>query len=92
MTGERKQVAAKLEKEVCRELAYLDMPGIRFVVDFGKGKLSSIGQDTEQFLISTNPGEPPKPLAKIASGGELSRIMLAIKTILAHKDTVGTLI
>lgn len=92
LTGERKQVAAKLEKEVCRELAYLDMPGIRFVVDFGKGKLSSIGQDTVQFLISTNPGEPPKPLAKIASGGELSRIMLAIKTILAHKDTVGTLI
>ena len=92
LTGERKQVAAKLEKEVCRELAYLDMPGIRFVVDFGKGKLSSVGQDTVQFLISTNPGEPPKPLAKIASGGELSRIMLAIKTILAHKDTVGTLI
>lgn len=92
LTMERKQVAAKLEKEVCRELAYLDMPGIRFVVDFGKGKLSSIGQDTVQFLISTNPGEPPKPLAKIASGGELSRIMLAIKTILAHKDTVGTLI
>lgn len=92
LTEERKSVAAWLEKEVCRELAYLDMPGIRFVVNFGVGKLSSTGQDSVQFLISTNPGEPPKPLAKIASGGELSRIMLAIKTILAHKDTVGTLI
>ena len=92
LTGERKQVAAKLEKEVCRELAYLDMPGIRFVVDFGKGKLSSIGQDTVQFLISTNPGEPVKPLGKVASGGELSRIALAVKTVMADTDEIPTLI
>ena len=68
------------------------MPKIQFIVNFEKGNLSSIGFDKVEFLISTNPGEPPKPLAKIASGGELSRIMLAIKNIIATHDTVDTLI
>ena len=68
------------------------MPKINFVVDFKKGIMSSSGIDKIEFLISANPGEAPKPLAKIASGGELSRIMLGIKSILAYNDTVDTLI
>lgn len=88
----RKKTAAKFEKEVCESLSFLDMPAIKFIVDFKKGKLSSAGFDDISFYISTNPGEPPKPLSKIASGGELSRIMLAIKNIIAGHDTVGTLI
>lgn len=88
----RKNTAAKFEQEVCESLAFLDMPAIKFIVDFKKGKLSSTGFDDISFYISTNPGEPPKPLSKIASGGELSRIMLAIKNIIAGHDTVGTLI
>lgn len=88
----RKKTAAKFEKEVCQSLSFLDMPSIKFIVDFKKGKLSSTGFDDISFYISTNPGEPPKPLSKIASGGELSRIMLAIKNIIAGNDTVGTLI
>lgn len=88
----RKKTAEKFEKEVCESLAFLDMPAIKFIVDFKKGKLSSTGFDDISFYISTNPGEPPKPLSKIASGGELSRIMLAIKNIIAGHDTVGTLI
>ena len=71
---------------------YLDMPKTVFSVDFQKGNLSSNGEDKIEFLISTNPGEPPKPLVKIASGGELSRIMLAIKSIIAKNDSVQTLI
>ena len=88
----RKKTAAKFEKEVCQSLSFLDMPSIKFIVDFKNGKLSSTGFDDISFYISTNPGEPPKPLSKIASGGELSRIMLAIKNIIAGHDTVGTLI
>ena len=88
----RKDIAVKFEKEVKERLEYLDMPKIRFVVNFEKGILTSNGYDKIEFLISTNPGEPPKPLSKIASGGELSRIMLAIKNLIAYNDTVGTLI
>lgn len=88
----RKAVASAFENDVKSQLEFLDMPKIRFVVSFEKGNLSSNGYDKIEFLISTNPGEPPKPLAKIASGGELSRIMLAIKNILARKDSVQTLI
>lgn len=68
------------------------MPKINFTVDFKKGIMSSAGLDKIEFLISANPGEEPKPLVKIASGGELSRIMLGIKSILAYNDTVDTLI
>ena len=88
----RKQIAKQFEHSVKEQLEFLDMPKIQFVVNFEKGNLSSSGFDKSEFLISTNPGEPPKPLAKIASGGELSRIMLAIKNILANHDTVDTLI
>lgn len=88
----RKYVAEKFEKDVKAQLEYLDMPKIQFSVFFDRGNLSSNGYDKIEFLISTNPGEPPKPLAKIASGGELSRIMLAIKNIIAQKDSVNTLI
>lgn len=88
----RKKTALKFESDVKSQLEFLDMPKISFKVKFEKGILSSVGTDKIEFLISTNPGEPPKPLAKIASGGELSRIMLAIKNILAYNDTVDTLI
>lgn len=88
----RKDIARKFEDDVKAELEYLDMPKICFNVNFERGNLSSNGYDKIEFLISTNPGEPAKPLSKIASGGELSRIMLAIKNIIAHNDTIGTLI
>ena len=88
----RRTLADKLEKDVCEQLAFLDMPKIKFVVNIERGKLSSNGFDSVEFLISTNPGEPPKPLAKIASGGELSRIMLAVKNIIAKNESVETLI
>lgn len=92
LSEERKKTAAEFEEKVKEELSFLDMPKISFYVDFQKGKLSSNGFDKIEFLISANPGEPPKPLSKIASGGELSRIMLAIKNIIAYNDTIGTLI
>ena len=92
LTNERKAAAQRLSREICEQLSYLDMPKTSFSVDFQKGNLSSNGEDKIEFLISTNPGEPPKPLVKIASGGELSRIMLAIKSIIAKNDSVQTLI
>ncbi|MGN0534042.1 MAG: DNA repair protein RecN [Eubacterium sp.] len=92
LSAERKKTAEDFEKKVKSELEYLDMPKLQFKVTFDKGNLTSNGYDVIEFLISTNPGEPPKPLSKIASGGELSRIMLAIKNILAYNDTIGTLI
>lgn len=88
----RKITAKKFENSVKNELEFLDMPKLQFVVQFDKGNLTSNGYDKIEFLISTNPGEPPKPLSKIASGGELSRIMLAIKNIISRHDTVATLI
>ncbi len=88
----RKGIAKAFEERVKAELNYLDMPNVQFVVQFSQGNLSVNGYDKIEFLISSNPGEPPKPLAKIASGGELSRIMLAIKNIIADKDSVQTLI
>ena len=92
LSASRKRIAEEFEKQVKAELEFLDMPKLQFKVDFQKGNLNSNGFDKIEFLISTNPGEPPKPLAKIASGGELSRIMLAIKNILSYNDTIGTLI
>ncbi|MBO5494960.1 MAG: DNA repair protein RecN, partial [Eubacterium sp.] len=92
LSNHRKVLAKEFEKEVKEELTFLDMPKLEFVVRFEKGNLSSNGFDKIEFLISTNVGEPPKPMAKIASGGELSRIMLAIKNILSYNDIIGTLI
>lgn len=88
----RQKAAEKLGDEICSQLEFLDMPGVKFVTQFSKGNLSSVGVDKIEFLIRTNPGEEPKPLAKIASGGELSRIMLAIKSIIAKSDSIATLI
>lgn len=92
LSDNRKKIALEFEQQVKTELEFLDMPKMQFVVQFDKGNLSSNGFDKIEFLISTNAGEPPKPLSKIASGGELSRIMLAIKNILSYNDTIGTLI
>lgn len=92
LSDKRKETARVFENQVKAELEFLDMPKLQFVVHFEKGNLSSTGFDKIEFLISTNPGEPPKSLSKIASGGELSRIMLAIKNILSYNDTIGTLI
>ena len=68
------------------------MPGIRLTLSYQKSPCGPSGQDDLEFLISTNPGEPAKPLGDVASGGELSRIMLAIKTVLADTDEIPTLI
>ncbi|MGN0534838.1 MAG: DNA repair protein RecN [Eubacterium sp.] len=88
----RKSTARQFEQDVKKELEFLDMPKLQFTVSFDRDILRSTGYDKVEFLISTNPGEPPKPLSKIASGGELSRIMLAFKNILSYNDTIGTLI
>lgn len=92
LSAARKKTAAQFEQQVKAQLVFLDMPNVRFCVQFSRGKLSAAGFDDVEFLISTNPGMPPKPLAKIASGGELSRIMLAVKTVLAKNDDIATLI
>ena len=91
--SEKRKAAAKLfEKQVCAELAFLDMPSVRFFVHAETDKPDETGVDRMEFYISTNPGEPPKPIGKIASGGELSRIMLSLKNVIAGGDRVGTLI
>ena len=92
LTQSRLKGFTAMNKEMRAALEFLNMPGIRFALKHARGPLSSHGQDTVEFLISTNPGEDPKPLAKIASGGELSRIMLAFKSALADRDALPTLI
>ena len=92
LTRLRKAAAEKFCNAVGHELAFLDMPSVRLAVDIQPCNLNLHGADTVEFLISANPGEPPKPIGKIASGGELSRIMLAIKTVLADIDEIDTMI
>ena len=92
LTQSRLKGFAAMNKEMKAALEFLNMPGIRFALKHVRGPLASHGQDTVEFLISTNPGEEPKPLAKIASGGELSRIMLAFKSALADRDALPTVI
>ena len=92
LTQSRLKGFAAMNKEMKAALEFLNMPGIRFALKHARGPLSSHGQDTVEFLISTNLGEEPKPLAKIASGGELSRIMLAFKSALADRDALPTVI
>ena len=92
LTEVRKKAAASFEKQVCDILSYLNMPDVRFTVQFAKGRYTKRGCDTAEFMISANRGESVKPLSKIASGGELSRVMLAIKSVLLGKDPVGTMI
>ena len=88
----RKEAAEKLMEKISEELKFLDMPNVKIVFEQTKGKLTSMGMDTMEMLISVNPGEPLKPIAKIASGGELSRIMLAIKNVIAEKEDIPTMI
>ena len=92
LTESRMNAAKNFEKSVKAELEFLDMPKVKFVVDRKATALTSKGADSIEFLISANPGSPLLPLAKIASGGELSRVMLALKTILSAADLAGTLV
>lgn len=92
LSEKRKKEAALFSQKVCDELRFLDMPYVEFLVDFKETDLCENGIDSVEFLISANVGEIPKPIAKIASGGELSRIMLALKTVLADKDKIPTMI
>lgn len=92
LTERRMEVGGTFAAAVKAELAFLDMPNVIFIVDRKTVPLNENGADEIEFLISPNAGENPKPLAKIASGGELSRIMLAIKNVLSDKDNIGTLI
>ena len=92
LTESRKTAGEKLSNAICSELEFLDMPNVRFVVKCNDIGLTENGKDEIEFLISANAGEEPKPLVKIASGGELSRIMLAIKNVLAETDGVDTMI
>ncbi|MBQ2791753.1 MAG: DNA repair protein RecN [Oscillospiraceae bacterium] len=91
--SEKRQAAAQLfQQQVCEELAFLDMPSVRFLVHCETDEPDESGIDRMEFYITTNPGEPPKPIGKVASGGELSRIMLSLKNVIAEGDRVGTLI
>ncbi|MBR4766855.1 MAG: DNA repair protein RecN [Clostridia bacterium] len=92
LSESRKKAASFFENRVCEELSFLDMPDVRFIISIKPTSYSSKGADDIEFLISANAGEEPKPLARIASGGELSRIMLAIKNVISAKDDIGTLI
>lgn len=92
LSEKRKATSSEFANKVCEEMAFLDMPNVKLVVVQEKCELNSLGCDNIEFLISTNPGEPPKPISKIASGGELSRMMLAVKNVLSDKDDIDTLI
>ncbi len=88
----RRAAAERFVSQVTGELEFLNMPSVKLVVGQETGKLTQNGMDNIEFLISANIGEEPRPIAKIASGGELSRIMLALKSVLAEKDSIDTLI
>ena len=88
----REHAAQKLSERILTELAQLDMPRVRFMCDFTEVDLSDNGADSVAFFMSANAGEALKPLSKVASGGELARIMLAMKNVLAEKDQINTLI
>ena len=92
LTQTRLKAFEELNTRISGTLDFLNMPGVCMTLRHTRGPLASHGQDSVEFYISTNPGEAPKPLAKIASGGELSRITLAIKNAMADKDAVPTVI
>ena len=92
LTDKRRAAAKELEARISRELSELDMPKLRFSIDFQEKELSEDGTDTVEFLMSANVGEDLRPIRKIASGGELSRIMLALKNVLAEQDSVMTMV
>ena len=92
ISAHRKKTAEIFIRKVTEELRFLDMPNVILDVKHETGKLTINGMDTIEFLISANKGETPKPISKIASGGELSRIMLALKSVIADKDSIPTMI
>lgn len=92
LTAARRSAADLFEKNVCEQLAFLDMPNVRLAVSMEPTALTATGGDKVEFLLSANPGEPPKSIARTASGGELSRIMLALKSVLSEVDDIGTLV
>lgn len=92
LSDHRKKAGERFVSQVTEELEFLNMPKVKLVIQQKTGKLTINGMDSIEFLISANLGEEPKPIAKIASGGELSRIMLALKNVIAEKDSIGTLI
>lgn len=92
LTEARKKTAEEFSKSVMEEMRYLDMPNVVMMPSITSCPFSDNGADVLELLISANPGEEPKPISKIASGGELSRMMLAIKSIIAEKDEIDTLI
>jgi DNA repair protein RecN (Recombination protein N) len=92
LTALRKKYGKEFSHKVQEEMKFLDMPNVRIFVSIEETELSPRGKDKVEILISANPGESPKPVSKIASGGELSRMMLAIKNVLSQSDTIDTLI
>lgn len=92
LSAARAEAAGRFSAQVEEELKFLDMPNVKICAAMEKGKLTAAGMDTVEFMISTNAGEGMKPMSKIASGGELSRIMLALKNVIAEKDNIYTLI
>lgn len=92
LSAAREEAAERFVERVSEELRFLDMPNVVLTVQHERGKLTIQGMDTVTFLISANKGEIPKPISKIASGGELSRIMLALKSVIADRDSIPTLI
>lgn len=88
----RAEAALTLSARICEELAQLDMPGVQFSCRFSEQPLGPSGADAVAFYLSANAGEAQKPLSKVASGGELARIMLAMKNVLAEKDAIATLV
>ena len=92
LSEKRRAAAKELEARISRELSELDMPKLRFSIDFQDKELAEDGTDTVAFLMSANMGEALRPIQKIASGGELSRIMLALKNVLAEQDSVMTMV
>ena len=92
LTAAREKAAREFERGVTEQLEFLDMPSVSFKVNREKTPFTINGADNIEFLISANAGETLKPLAKIASGGELSRIMLAIKSVIAGRDGLDTMI
>ncbi len=92
ISAKRKEASKRLSEEIRGQLEFLDMPNVRIIFAVNPDKVTINGKDSVELLISANAGEEPKPLTKIASGGELSRIMLAIKSVLAENDNIPTLI
>ena len=92
LSNSRKEISKQLSEKIRKELENLDMPKVKFEIEIKDNDFTNKGKDSVEFLISTNISETPKPLAKIASGGEISRVMLAIKTIFAQSDNINTII